>query len=180
MGILFDVGQEYRHGGIIELGRALEPFDLYWLEAEGFDADALLTARRGTRTRLCHGEALIRREQFRPFLERHVTDVVMVEVLMNGLSEARRICELAAHYDTMVSPHNYMSPLSTLVNAHLYAAMPNFEIFEIDIGRHPLEMGPHRPDDRDRRRRADRAVTARPRRQHRRVGGREAPVEERG
>jgi len=133
MGILFDVGQEYRHGGIIELGRALEPFDLYWLEAEGFDADALLTARRGTRTRLCHGEALIRREQFRPFLERHVTDVVMVEVLMNGLSEARRICELAAHYDTMVSPHNYMSPLSTLVNAHLYAAMPNFEIFEIDI-----------------------------------------------
>jgi L-alanine-DL-glutamate epimerase-like enolase superfamily enzyme len=33
----------------------------------------------------------------------------------------------------MVSPHNYMSPLSTLVNAHLYAAMPNFEIFEIDI-----------------------------------------------
>jgi galactonate dehydratase len=133
MGILFDVGQEYRHGGIIELGRALEPFNLYWLEAEGFDADALLTARRGTRTRLCHGEALIRREQFRPFLERHVTDVVMVEVLMNGLSEARRICELAAHYDTMVSPHNYMSPLSTLVNAHLYAAMPNFEIFEIDI-----------------------------------------------
>ena len=52
---------------------------------------------------------------------------------MNGLSESRRICELAAHYDTMVSPHNYMSPLATLVNAHLYAAMPNFEIFEIDM-----------------------------------------------
>ena len=27
-------------------GRALEPFDLYWLEAEGFDPDALLAARR--------------------------------------------------------------------------------------------------------------------------------------
>ena len=111
MGILFDVGQEYRHGGIVQLARALEPFNLYWLEAEGFDPDALLTARRRTRTRLCHGEALIRREQFRPFLERHVTDVVMVETLANGLSEARRICELAAHYDTMFSPHNYMSPL---------------------------------------------------------------------
>ena len=61
--------------------RALEPFDLYWLEAEGFDPDALLAARRQTRTRLCHGEALIRREEFRPFLERHVTDVVMVETL---------------------------------------------------------------------------------------------------
>lgn len=133
MGIMFDVGQEYRMGGIVRLARALEPFDLYWLEAEGFDPDALLSARRHTRTRLCHGEALIRREQFRPFLERHVTDVVMVETLANGLSEARRICELAAHYDTMFSPHNYMSPLATLINAHLCAAMPNMEILEIDM-----------------------------------------------
>ena len=56
MGILFDVGQEYRHGGIVELGRALEPFDLYWLEAEGLrrrrapdraarDADAAVPRR---------------------------------------------------------------------------------------------------------------------------------------
>ena len=59
MGILFDVGQEYRMGGIVQLGRALEPFNLYWLEAEGFDPDALLAARRQTRTRICHGEALI-------------------------------------------------------------------------------------------------------------------------
>ena len=133
MGIMFDVGQEYRMGGIVRLARALEPFDLYWLEAEGFDPDALLSARRQTRTRICHGEALIRREQFRPFLERHVTDVVMIETLANGLSEARRICDLAAHYDTMFSPHNYMSPLATLINAHLCAAMPNLEILEIDM-----------------------------------------------
>ena len=133
MGIMFDIGQEYRMGGIVRLARALEPFDLYWLEAEGVDPDALLSARRQTRTRICHGEALIRREQFRPFLERHVTDVVMIETLANGLSEARRICELAAHYDTMFSPHNYMSPLATLINAHLCAAMPNLEILEIDM-----------------------------------------------
>ena len=133
MGIMFDVGQEYRMGGVVRLARALEPYDLYWLEAEGFDPDALLSARRQTRTRICHGEALIRREQFRPFLERHVTDVVMVETLANGLSETRRICELAAHYDTMFSPHNYMSPLATLINAHLCAAMPNLEILEIDM-----------------------------------------------
>ncbi len=133
MGILFDVGQEYRHGGIVRLARALEPFGLYWLEAEGFDPDALLTAQRQTRTRLCHGEALIRREQFRPFFERHATDVVMIETLANGLGEARRIADLAAHYDTMFSPHNYMSPLATLINAHLCAALPNCEILEIDM-----------------------------------------------
>src|SRR4029078_4737962 len=109
--ILSDVGREYRMGGIVQLGRALEPFNLYWLEAEGFDPDALLAARQQTRTRLCHGEALIGAGAFRPFFERHVTDVVMIETLNNGLSETRRIADLAAHYDTMFSPHNYMSPL---------------------------------------------------------------------
>ena len=33
-------------GGIVQLGRALEPFNLYWLEVEGFDPDALLEAKR--------------------------------------------------------------------------------------------------------------------------------------
>ena len=121
-------------GGIVQLGagaRAVRP-----VLAGGGRASTPTRCwppARQTRTRICHGEALIRREQFRPFLERHVTDVVMVETLTNGLSEARRICELAAHYDTMFSPHNYMSPLATLINAHLCAAMPNFEILEIDM-----------------------------------------------
>jgi L-alanine-DL-glutamate epimerase-like enolase superfamily enzyme len=65
----------------------------------------------------------------------------MIETLMNGLSEARRICDLAGHYDTMFSPHNYMSPLSNLVNAHLCAAMPNFEILEIDMDDVPWKWG---------------------------------------
>ena len=55
----------------------------------------------------------------------------------------------AAHYDTMFSPHNYMSPLSNLINAHLCAALPNVEILEIDLDdipwkgdllTHPLEI----------------------------------------
>jgi L-alanine-DL-glutamate epimerase-like enolase superfamily enzyme len=133
MGILFDVGQEYRMGGIVQLARALEPFNLYWLEAEGFDPDALLEVRRQTRTRICHGEALIGRQAFRPFFEKHVTDVVMIETLNNGFTETRKIADLAAHYDVMFSPHNYMSPLSNLINTHLCAAMPNVEILEIDM-----------------------------------------------
>ena len=149
IGIAVDVQFDYRMGGIVQLARALEPFDLYWLEVESLDPDALLAAREQTSTRLCHGESLIRREQFRPFLRRHVTDIVMIETLANGLSESRRIGELAELYDTMISPHNWMSPLGTLINAHLCAALPNVEILEIDLDdvpwkgdllTHPLEI----------------------------------------
>jgi galactonate dehydratase len=149
IGIAVDVQFDYRMGGIVKLARALEQFDLYWLEVESLDPEALLAAREQTTTRLCHGESLIRREQFRPFLQKHVTDVVMIETLSNGLSESRRIAEMAELYDTMISPHNWMSPLGTLINAQLCAAVSNVEILEIDLDdvrwkgdllTHPLEI----------------------------------------
>lgn len=140
IGIAVDVQFDYRMGGIVQLARALEPFDLYWLEVEDLDPDALLAAREQTRTRLCHGESLIRRDQFRPFFQRHVTDIVMLETLANGITETRRIAEMAELYDVMVSPHNWMSPLGTMINAQLCAALPNVEILEIDLDDVPWKM----------------------------------------
>jgi L-alanine-DL-glutamate epimerase-like enolase superfamily enzyme len=140
IGISVDVQFEYRMGGIVQLARAMEPFDLYWLEVEDLDAGALLAAREQTTTRFCHGESLFRRDQFRPFFQNHVTDVVMIETLSNGVAETRRIAEMAELYDVMVSPHNWMSPLCTMINAQLCAALPNFEILEIDIDDVPWKM----------------------------------------
>ena len=45
IGISVDVQFDYRMGGIVQLARAMEPFNLYWLEVEDLDADALLAAR---------------------------------------------------------------------------------------------------------------------------------------
>ena len=110
IGISVDVQFEYRMGGIVQLARAMEPFNLYWLEVEDLDAEALLAARRQTTTRFCHGESLFRRDQFRPFFQNHVTDVVMIETLSNGVAETRRIAEMAELYDVMVSPAQLDEP----------------------------------------------------------------------
>ena len=64
----------------------------------------------------------------------------MLETLANGLTETRRIAEMAELYDVMVSPHNWMSPLGTMINAQLCAALPNVEILEIDIDDVPWKM----------------------------------------
>src|SRR4029079_17090302 len=50
IGIAVDVQFDYRMGGIVQLARALEPFDLYWLKDASFDADPPLAARPHTRT----------------------------------------------------------------------------------------------------------------------------------
>jgi L-alanine-DL-glutamate epimerase-like enolase superfamily enzyme len=65
----------------------------------------------------------------------------MIETLSNGVAETRRIAEMAELYDVMVSPHNWMSPMCTMVNAQLCAALPNFEILEIDLDDVPWKMG---------------------------------------
>src|SRR5207253_10802060 len=96
--------------------------------------------RQQTRTRLCHGESLLRQEQCRPFFRKHVTAIVMLKTLANGITETRRIAEMAELYDVMVSPHNWMSPLGTMINAQLCAALPNVEILEIDLDDVPWKM----------------------------------------
>ena len=47
---------------------------------------------------------------------------------------------MAELYDVMVRPHNWMSPLGTMINAQLCAALPNVEILEIDIDDVPWKM----------------------------------------
>ena len=150
IGIAVDVQFDYRMGGIVQLARALEPFDLYWLEVESLDPDALLAAREQTRdAAVPWREPHPARGSSGRSSRSHVTDVVMIETLANGLSETRRIAEMAELYDTMVSPHNWMSPLGTLINAQLCAALSNVEILEIDLDdvpwkgdllTHPLEI----------------------------------------
>ena len=47
-----------------------------------------------------------------------------------GLTEAKKICDLAHIYDVGVQAHVCASPLSTAVALQLEAAIPNFTIHE--------------------------------------------------
>ena len=52
--------------GIVRVARALEPFDLAWLEVDSYDAAALAHARRRSPVPLCSGENLYTLRGFRP------------------------------------------------------------------------------------------------------------------
>ena len=129
-------------GGIVQLARALEPFDLYWLEAEGFDPDALLVGappdpdadlpRRGADPARAV-PAVLRAARDRRGDGRDAA---------NGLSEARRICDLAAHYDTMFSPAQLHEPA---LHAHQRAPVRGDAELRDPRDRHgrrALEVGP--------------------------------------
>ena len=133
MGIALDTGFTYRLGGAIKLARALEAYDMMWLEAESLDPDAMQVVRNSTKTPIVHGESIYGTHGYRPYLQNYVQDVLMIDLAWNGLTMGKKIADLANAYDTPFSPHNCHSPLTTYVAAHLSAASSNFYILETDF-----------------------------------------------
>jgi len=131
--LLLDLNFNAKTEGYLQLARAIEPFDLLWLEIDQYDPAALATIRAGTRTPIVSCESLFHRRQFRPFFERQSMDVAIVDIPWNGILEGMKIAAMAEAFETNCAPHNFYGNLSTAMSAHFCAAIANFRIMEIDI-----------------------------------------------
>jgi galactonate dehydratase len=133
MGLHLDLNFNFRTEGYLKVARAVERFDLSWLEIDSFDPHALAHIRRASRNAIASCESLFGRRGFRPFLEAGAVDVAIIDVPWNGLAESLKIAAMADAWEVNVAPHNFYGHLSTLMSAHFCAALPNFRIMEIDI-----------------------------------------------
>ena len=133
MDIAIDLNFNFTTEGYVQLVKALEPYELAWVELDTYDPQALLEVRQSTRTPICSGESLYTTRGYRPYLERHAMDIAMLDVPWNGLTPARKVADMAETYEINVCPHNYYSHLSTLISAHLCACVPNVRIMEIEM-----------------------------------------------
>ncbi|MCC6627631.1 MAG: mandelate racemase/muconate lactonizing enzyme family protein [Chloroflexi bacterium] len=133
VGIALDLNFNFKTEGFARIAKALEPFDLMWLEIDTYEPDALAWIKASTTTRICSGENLFTARDYRPFLDRQAMDVAMIDVPWNGFTASKKIADLVATYEVNIAPHNYYSHLSTLLSAHLCAVSTNVRIMEIDI-----------------------------------------------
>jgi galactonate dehydratase len=131
--ICLDLNFNFKTEACLRIAKAVEPFNLLWLEIDMYDPDALLQIKQSTTTRICSGENLYTLRGYRPYFEKHALDVAMIDVPWNGFAQSKKIGDLAETYELNVAPHNYYSHLSTLMSAHLCAVLPNVRIMEIDI-----------------------------------------------
>lgn len=131
--IMLDLNFNLKTEGNRLVAKAMEQYELMWLEIDTFDPQALLQVRQSTTTPVCTGEGLYTARGFRPFFELHAMDVAMVDVLWNGFAQAKKIADMAEIYETNVTPHNYYSHLATNIAAHYCAVLPNVRILELDV-----------------------------------------------
>ena len=135
--ILVDLNFNFRTEGFVKVARALEPFDLFWVEIDSFDPPALHYVRSRIPMPLASCESLYGRRGYRPFFEAQSADVAIIDAPWNGVGESLKIATLADTYEVNVAPHNFYGHLCTLMNAHWCAVAPNFRIMEIDVDNVP-------------------------------------------
>jgi galactonate dehydratase len=122
------------------VGRALADCNLYWYEEPVPDHAvhdlANLSAVLPMPT--ASAESLFGMEEFRPFLQRHVVDVLMPDVKHDGgLAETRHIAQAARLSGLLIAPHNPAGPLATAATAQVASTLGNFAILEYAWGEVP-------------------------------------------
>jgi L-alanine-DL-glutamate epimerase-like enolase superfamily enzyme len=117
----------------VKIARALEPYDILWLEEiippDNVEAYARLKAQ--TKVPLCVSERLFTRWAFRQVVEKHAADVIMPDMAWGGgITETRKICGLADTYYLPVTLHDCIGPVALWSAAHVMLHVPNAMIQE--------------------------------------------------
>jgi L-alanine-DL-glutamate epimerase-like enolase superfamily enzyme len=132
MDILVDLNWNFKPEGFLQVARAMEPHDLFWVEIDTRDAKALASIRSRTTIPVASCECLFGRRDYRPFFELAAMDVAIIDVPWNGFAESVKIAAMADAFDINIAPHNFYGHLSTMMSAHLAAVVPNLRIMETD------------------------------------------------
>lgn len=107
---------------------ALTELRPYWIEdpLRPDAVDALAGLRSDIEVPVAAGETCLGRRGVLPLLQRGAVDIVTVDVgWTGGLTEAKKISDMADTFTVAVAPHDCTGPVSLAVAAHLVSAQPN-------------------------------------------------------
>jgi D-galactarolactone cycloisomerase len=138
--VMVDANLSYTRDVALKLGRELdrlgvmffeEPVSLDDVEGYGILAKAL-------DTKIAVGENLYTRWGFLPYLDAGVDVVQPDSSRCGGISEARRVVDLAAARHRLVAPHTFSDAFTLVANLHIALAMSAVVILEVDETYNPL------------------------------------------
>jgi gluconate/galactonate dehydratase len=138
--VAFDCHWSYSGDSAARLARAIEEYDVWWLEdpvpPENHDVQREVT--RGTSVPIAAGENVYRTHGHRRLVTEHAVDIIAPDLpKVGGMRETRKIAGLADLYYVPVAMHNVSSPVATVAAAHVAAAIPNvlaveYHAYELD------------------------------------------------
>ncbi len=116
----------------VQLGQMAEKYRIFYFEEPNTPTPKLAKfIADKVNIPIAHGERIYSRWQFASYFENSSVQVIQPDLgNCGGITEGKKICDMAYTYDVNVQAHVCASPLSTAVALHLESVIPNFVIHE--------------------------------------------------
>jgi len=150
IGLMIDANHAYDAVEAIRLGRCIEDQDIGWFEepVPPEDLDGHRAVKAALRIPIATGECDFTRIGFRALMERRVTDYVQPDLCAaGGLSECKKIADMALAYGVRFAPHVWGTGIAVAAAAQLLAVVADWTppslypvepMLEFDRTEHPV------------------------------------------
>ena len=125
--LMVDINGAYTADVALECARAIEPYDIHWIEEPLPPGDLRGYAELRARSPIpiAAGEAHHTVRDFRALIDGRCVDIVQPSIpATGGLTEARRIATLAQAHNLRVAPHVWGGAVGLATACHFIAALP--------------------------------------------------------
>ena len=151
IGLMLDANHGFDALEAIALGRAVADQDIGWFEEPVVpdDLDSYVEVRRGQPIPVAGGECEMTRWGFREVFMRRAMDIVQPDTCAaGGLSECKKIADMAAAFGVRYVPHVWGTGIGLAASLQLLAALPDVPprhtprppILEFDRSEHPFRQ----------------------------------------
>jgi len=116
----------------VQIGRAVQKYNIFYFEEPNtptpkmnkYICDKLQMP-------IAQGERIYTRWQYAPYFENNSVQVIQPDMgNTGGITETKKICDMAYVYDVSVQIHVCAGPISTAAALHMECSIPNFVIHE--------------------------------------------------
>lgn len=151
VGLMLDANHGYDALEAIAVGRAVADCDIGWFEEPVVpdDLDSYIEVRRGQPIPVAGGECECTRWGFREVLTRRAIDIIQPDTCgAGGLSECRKIADMAAAFGVRYVPHVWGTGIGLAASLQLLAWLPDTPprltprqpLLEFDRSEHPFRQ----------------------------------------
>ncbi|MBL8212649.1 MAG: mandelate racemase/muconate lactonizing enzyme family protein [Bryobacterales bacterium] len=133
MEIALDLSSKWNLPCSMQIAKSLEPYGILYLEDPMLpdNLQAYASLARETSIPVCISERLATRFRYREMFEARAVDVLMYDLTWcGGISEAKKISDMADTYKIPTSPHTGGGPLLWFSSIHTASTLTNFYIME--------------------------------------------------
>lgn len=149
--LMVDANHAYNVSDAIRYGRAVEALDIAWFEEPVVpeDIDGYAEVRQALSIPIAGGEASFSRYGFRDMLLRRCVDILQPDVAAaGGISECKKIFDMASAFGVRCNPHVWGTGISIAASLQLLAVVPSVPpglfpvapMLEFDCTDHPIRQ----------------------------------------